>query len=243
MEMTTERNLQEEEYVFPYHHIPEWKQFSQVKDLWWGYEYAAYIEYLLSTLRDLKFESLIDIGCGDGRLLSELAKEKPSSRLFGTDFSAKALAFAQAFSPSVEFSTEMPTNQKFDAFTAIEVFEHIPLDEADAFLDDVKKVLNPGAPGIITVPTTNLPLNPKHYRHFSADSVTKALEKHFTVERVEHINVYSASSKIIQRLLANRFFILNWQHAKDWLYGQYKKTSFKATPKNAMRLMVLVRNK
>jgi 2-polyprenyl-3-methyl-5-hydroxy-6-metoxy-1,4-benzoquinol methylase len=240
--LTEEQGIQEHEYSFPYHYIPEIKPFSQSRNLWWGYEYASYIQYLVQKCKALKFSSLIDVGCGDGRLLAELGSAE-TGELYGTDFSQRALSFARAFCPErVHLSTVLPTEKKFDAFTAIEVFEHIPPRLADSFLESIKTVLEPGARGIITIPTTNVPLNPKHYRHFTAESITLALEKHFTIESIEFLNAVTFRTKLMQRLLANRFFILNMQSLKESLYTWYKTTSLKATPQTAKRLLVNVTN-
>lgn len=234
--------IQEEEYSFPYHHIPTIKPFSQIRSLWWGYEYAAYVEYILSELSARSFDSLIDIGCGDGRLLSDLANSS-SAKLHGTDFSEKALGFARAFAPaSVTFSKEAP-DETFDVFTAIEVFEHIPPSEADSFLSYAAKTLNPGGIGIVSVPSVNLPLNPKHYRHFTEGTLREELEKHFDVESIVYLNGKTFTATLVQRFLANRFFILNWQPAKDFLYRHYKHSSLVAGAENGTRLLAVVRRR
>ncbi len=234
--------IQEEEYSFPYHHLPTIHPFSQTRSLWWGYEYAAYIEYILSILDEYQFDSLVDIGCGDGRLLAELAT-KTTAKLHGTDFSEKALSFARAFSPStVSFSKEFP-DTPFDVFTAIEVFEHIHPDDADGFLATCANTLQPDGIGIISVPTTNIPLNAKHYRHFTEESLKEALREHFTVEKIVFLNGKTLVSGIVRRLLANRFFILNWEPGKDFLYRWYKRTSLLSTPEQSTRILVVVKKK
>ncbi len=232
--------IQEEEYTFPYHHIPQIEPFSQTRSLWWGYEYAAYLAYILSELSSRSFDSLIDIGCGDGRLLAELASTS-HAKLHGTDFSDKALSFARAFSPLAVSFSKNPPEEKFDIFTAIEVFEHIHPDDADAFLATCAESVKANGIGIISVPTTNIPLNPKHYRHFTENTFREALEKNFIVERIVHLNGQTLVAKIVQRLLANRFFILNWQPAKDFLYHWYIRTSLFGTPTNAIRVLAVVR--
>lgn len=234
--------IQEEEYAFPYHHIPQIEPFSQTRSLWWGYEYAAYIGYILSELNSRPFNSLIDIGCGDGRLLAELAKVS-SAKLHGADFSEKALSFARAFSPStVTFTKDLP-GQLFDVFTAIEVLEHIHPNEAGAFLASAARSLSRNGIGIVSVPTTNIPLNPKHYRHFTADTLRETLEGHFIVESIVHLNGQTVVAKIVQRLLANRFFILNWQPVKNILYRWYTRTSLMGTQSNAIRVLAIVRKR
>src|SRR3954449_3553400 len=73
------QTIQESEYEFPYHYIPTLVNgnFSQVRKLRWGYEYLSYLRFVLSTLEKLQFNSLLDVGCGEGRFLSEVAKRFP----------------------------------------------------------------------------------------------------------------------------------------------------------------------
>jgi 2-polyprenyl-3-methyl-5-hydroxy-6-metoxy-1,4-benzoquinol methylase len=198
-------DIQEGEYEFPYHHIPTHAPFTQARLLFWGYEYEAYLEKILETLRGIGCKSLIDIGCGDGRLLAELAKDS-SLRLFGTDFSERALAFARAFSPSVAFQRDIPPGETFDAFTLIEVLEHIPPEEIPSFLGTLQKTLRVGGKGVITVPSVAVPVNRKHYQHFSETSLRETLKPYFRVESVAHLNAFPFGVKVISRLLSNRLF-------------------------------------
>lgn len=232
-------DIQEGEYEFPYHHIPTHAPFTQSRLLFWGYEYEAYLEKILETLKGIGFKSLIDIGCGDGRLLAELSKD-PEVRLVGTDFSEKALAFARAFSPSVTFQRDIPSGETFDAFTLIEVLEHIPPEEIPSFLATLQKSLGAGGKGIITVPSVAVPVNRKHYQHFSEESLKKTLAPYFTVESVAHLNAFPLGTKIISRLLSNRFFILNYVPLRDALYRLYKKRYLSADPGKGSRLMAIV---
>lgn len=239
-DLSSEQGIQEHEYEFPYHYVPEIGPFSETRSLWWGYEYASYIEYFTNYITEKAPATLIDVGCGDGRLLYELSKSS-SITLYGTDFSAKALSFARAFCPaSVTLDSTFPSDVAFDAFTAIEVFEHIPPADADTFLATISSRLSSNAWGIVTVPTTNIPVNPKHYRHFTAETLTAALEPHFKVREIRFLNATTLSAKIIQRLLANRFFMLNWQPAVAFLYRWYVSSSLIARPENASRLMAMV---
>src|SRR5438552_7873234 len=96
----TEEARQEAEYAFPYHHLPQIAPFSISRHLFWGHAYASYVEKVLQLLSKQPFESLIDIGCGDGKLLLEISKRFRGKRLVGTDMSERALAFARAFAPA-----------------------------------------------------------------------------------------------------------------------------------------------
>src|SRR5262245_37977053 len=70
----TPQTLQEAEYWFPYHYVSQWSpRFSQCFYDSWGIHYISTIEFLLEKLSALPFYSIVDIGCGDGRMSRELA--------------------------------------------------------------------------------------------------------------------------------------------------------------------------
>src|SRR5215212_3675852 len=96
-----ERAIQEAEYEFPYHYIPrlEGGNFSQVRKLRWGYEYLSYLRFILSRLEGIEFDSLLDVGCGEGRFLHEVFKRYPDKNLLGVDSSSRALEYARLLNP------------------------------------------------------------------------------------------------------------------------------------------------
>jgi SAM-dependent methyltransferase len=233
--------LQEAEYSYPYHHIPDLGPFSIARIHPWGHEYLSYIEEVLGELANRPFTSLVDIGCGDGRLIAEISR-RFDARLVGTDFSEQALRFARAFAPSAVFMRDVP-DELFDAFTLVEVLEHIPPDEANGFLETIAATLAPGGFGIVTVPSTNDPLIPKHYRHFSRKSLTEVLEPYFAIERMQYLNARTSGTRLIRSLFSNRFFILNFAPFRERLYRFYKSRYGKATDDTGIRLMAVVRSK
>jgi 2-polyprenyl-3-methyl-5-hydroxy-6-metoxy-1,4-benzoquinol methylase len=247
--MEHEQEVQESQYVFPYHHIPEFGEgtFSIARLLFWGHEYASYLEYLTTLIQKKAIQSLVDIGCGDGRFLLEAHKKLPKeTRLLGIDYSAHAIQFAQAFAPDVEYratglSDLVRSGERFDAFTLIEVLEHIPPAEIPAFLETMEKVLTPGGFGIITVPSDNLKRSSKHYQHFNTNTLTQTLAAHFTIEHMEYLNGISKTEYLLRRVLANRFYILNNKSLLNWLYRWYKKNYLMSTSDACRRLVAIVK--
>jgi cyclopropane fatty-acyl-phospholipid synthase-like methyltransferase len=227
---------QELEYEFPYHHLVEIRPFSLGRYLFWGQAYAAYLELVMDELAQRPFQSVIDIGCGDGKLVLEMSKRFPGRRVVGTDYSSRALAFARAFAPGLEFHETTP-DETFDAFTLIEVLEHIPPEQIDAFLTDIKSHLRPGGIGIVTVPSTARPVQRKHYQHFDEQTLRAALSPHFEVQSVRYLN---RPCKWLQKLLANDWYVLNWRPLRDRLYRRYKRRYLHATSKDGLRLMAVV---
>jgi len=89
---------------------------------------------LVSVLSSVTFDTLLDVGCGQGSLLAELHVKYPQAELFGLDFSSPAIELAQQRLPEGKFFvmdiTASFLNMKFDMVVCSEVLEHIPDDEA-----------------------------------------------------------------------------------------------------------------
>ncbi len=46
-------------------------RFSQLRHWSWGYRYLGRLQVVFDLLDGLEFDSLLDVGCGDGRFLRE----------------------------------------------------------------------------------------------------------------------------------------------------------------------------
>ena len=162
-------DIQDEQYVFPYHHIPCLRRDGSVvrtRILKWGFEYLCYQLHARDIVAELNPNSILDVGCGDGRFL-HLLREIPGRKV-GIDLSAKAIGFAKAFTPEAEFvvTDVAALPGTFDLVTAMEVLEHIPDSLVQQFLSAVESRISPLGRLLVTVPTKALALNPKHYRHY-----------------------------------------------------------------------------
>ncbi len=79
-------------------------------------------------------ESILDIGCGDGKITAELAQLVPDGQVLGIDISPSMISFAkeqfpQTAYPNLNFSTcnaeELSTPQQFDLIVAFSSLHHI----------------------------------------------------------------------------------------------------------------------
>ena len=83
-------------------------------------------------IRPLEFQSVLDVGCGQGSLLQELQAEFPRVKPYGIDLSASAIELARERVSGGRFCvldiTAESLEQKCDLVICSEVLEHIPDD-------------------------------------------------------------------------------------------------------------------
>ncbi|AFY93697.1 3' terminal RNA ribose 2'-O-methyltransferase Hen1 [Chamaesiphon minutus] len=130
------------------------------------------METVVAALKANGVQKIVDLGCGEGKLLKLLLKEPTFQEILGMDVTYKSLEFAQE-----RVLDKLPTHQKgrlqliqgslnyrdaritgYDAATVIEVIEHMELDRLIAF----ERVLFEFAkPKIAIVTTPNVEYNVK----------------------------------------------------------------------------------
>jgi 2-polyprenyl-3-methyl-5-hydroxy-6-metoxy-1,4-benzoquinol methylase len=172
--------FQEAEYYFPYHYIDlASKEFKQIKAI-------DYLEKIFTIIKYSKINSnsnVLDIGCGDGRLIYEIKKH--TSNIIGIDVSEKAINFAKAFNPQIKFivgditSKKISLEQEFSVITCVDVIEHLPDKKVKQVIDKAYDMLQPDGKLVISVPSTNLKLIPKHYKHYSTSELKKVVSTKF----------------------------------------------------------------
>jgi 3' terminal RNA ribose 2'-O-methyltransferase Hen1 len=130
------------------------------------------METVVAALKANGVQKIVDLGCGEGKLLKLLLKEPTFQEILGMDVTYKSLEFAQE-----RVLDKLPTHQKgrlqliqgslnyrdariagYDAATVIEVIEHMELDRLKAF----ERVLFEFAkPKMAIVTTPNVEYNVK----------------------------------------------------------------------------------
>ena len=246
--LSAEQAVQEAEYEFPYHYIPrlEGGNFSQVRKLRWGYEYLSYLRFVLARLERFEFDSLLDVGCGEGRFLREVSKRFPERRLLGVDYSARAVEYARLLNPGLDFARADIADgsepaERFDVVTLIETLEHVPPGDLGEFVYGLRRRVNDGGLLVVSVPSRNTRMSPKHYQHFDLDSLIAALAPHFRVEEHYYLNRISKWERLLSALLTNRYFILNERRLLNALYRRYERTLLGARATDCKRICVVCR--
>jgi SAM-dependent methyltransferase len=225
---------QEAEYAFPYHYLPvvSGRKFSATRHWDWGFRYLGGMQLALDQLANTPFDSLIDIGCGDGRFLREVAGRYPGRKLLGVDASERAVRLAQALNPDLEYRAldvvqdRLP--ERFDAVTLIEVIEHIPPAGLPEFLRAVADTLAEDGRLVLTVPHRNKALIEKHYQHFTGAQLEALLAPHFSDIRLIPFDVPAKRAPamwLIERLLGakGKWFLFTQRRVLHLLYRLYLK--------------------
>jgi SAM-dependent methyltransferase len=87
-----------------------------------------------SFIGKLRYNSVLDVGCGQGSPLEEIAHRRPGVELAGVDFSPRAVELARLRMPNAIFSvldlTKETLDKKYDLIICTDVLEHIPDDLA-----------------------------------------------------------------------------------------------------------------
>jgi len=241
--MDKQQQIQEDCYKFPYHYIPRFENgnYSQSIVVRWGYEYISYIYFVINRLNELNFDSLIDVGCGDGKLLNEIYNKYPQKLLFGIDYSKRAIKYAILMNPNLRYicgdilEGKFIKNQ-FNVVTLIEVLEHIYPYYIDNFIKALYNLTKTQGSLIITVPTKNIETHEKHYQHFNVDNLIELFEPYYKISEIKFINKISKIELWLNRLLANRFFITNEPFLVNNIYKFYEKYLFNAEEHNCKRI-------
>ncbi|MFQ5525881.1 MAG: class I SAM-dependent methyltransferase [Thermoanaerobaculia bacterium] len=235
--------IQEAEYRFPYHHVPRLSGagFTQSVSVRWGYLYWSYLSFVLSVIEKLEPASLLDVGCGDGRLVSEVRERIPAIGALGIDTSARAVALARAMNSGGEFRSGKLgepgfVTETFDVITLVEVLEHVPPAGLPSLRQALARSLAAEGRLVATVPTENMGQHPKHYQHFSLDSLVAALAPDFELESATYLNRQSRLCKVFDRLLTNRYYAVRDPRLLAWLLRAYRRRYLHASADDAMRI-------
>lgn len=103
------------------------------------------------------FRSVLDFGCGAGRVLRHLAPRLPGSRFAGCDVVGGPVVWLQSAMPSAEVAhtAGLPPlpwpDRSFDLVYGWSVFTHLDERYQDAWLAELRRVLEPGGVALLTV--------------------------------------------------------------------------------------------
>lgn len=131
---------------------------------------------------------VLDVGCGDGSMLVELARRGWEVR--GLDFDAEAVAVARGRGLRVDLGglrAQGYPAESFEVVTMSHSLEHVP--EPQAVLEEVRRVLTPGGKAVVLTPNASSWLHrkvgrdwqplepPRHLQVFTRQALRDLMER------------------------------------------------------------------
>jgi 2-polyprenyl-3-methyl-5-hydroxy-6-metoxy-1,4-benzoquinol methylase len=234
---------QDNQYCFPYHHIPHFDKqgtAKKIRILKWGWEYLCYQLHIKSIVENLEPQSVLEVGCGDGYFIGNLGDDIPHRH--GVDLSVRAINFAKAFFPNVVFDAIDARNVdgSFDVVVAIEVLEHVPDDLTTEFIRMLSEKTRDKGHVVISVPTDILPLNKKHYRHYNREMLGKHVAASGAPLKLVSLEYVYKENEFIRRyikLTCNNFWVCEIESIRRLIWKYIWKYARRAQARNGHHIV------
>jgi 2-polyprenyl-3-methyl-5-hydroxy-6-metoxy-1,4-benzoquinol methylase len=185
---------------------------------------------------------VLEVGCGVGRGLDILIEN--CTEFTAIDKNEQLIQFLQTKYPQQHFITQnippfkdLPSNT-YDFVVSFQVIEHIQDD--NAYLQEIHRVLKPGGKAMITTPNIKLSLtrNPWHVREYTAEQLEKLFRKYFqqvdtkgvagnekvmdyyeqnkkAVRKITHWDIFNLQYLLPRQILRIPYDILNRMNRKN----------------------------
>lgn len=189
------------------------------------------IKKLISILKNIHPDKikLLDVGCGEGKLLASL-KDYGISNLYGVDINSRSVLKAKerglenVFQKNFSQLTEAFPENSFDCIVCFEVLEHS--SEPLKLLNDIRQLLKKDGLLFLTVPNLNrlpaffdedLGYPPHHLTLWSTKAIKRALEMsgfHSIETEIKPLDVSEFLFHIVRKVkkIRNRFFFTKEQN-------------------------------
>lgn len=105
--------------------------------------YERLYGYYLKLLKEFNIKSVLDVGCGNGRMLERLSENGYKAR--GIDLSSKMIEIAKKRGVDAKHQNISEVKEKYDAVIAVaDVLNYMDLPSLKRFLGYIKKALKAG---------------------------------------------------------------------------------------------------
>ena len=143
--------------------------------------YQSFVSLLDSIGKTFdEFQTVLDFGCGCGRVIRAMKRHKPDINFHGADIDAEAISWLQANYARIGEFRSLPyrppcsyEDDSFDFIYGISVFTHLPEDMQFEWLEELARIAKPGA---VILLTTH---GQKHWSAFENPELTIMEEKGF----------------------------------------------------------------
>jgi tRNA (uracil-5-)-methyltransferase TRM9 len=132
--------------------------FDQIAPSWYNFRHWSRFSTELEALaRRWRKGKLLNVGCAHG---PDFLPFKEGFELYGVDFSSEMLNFAQKYAQKFGFTVKLAQadirklpypEESFDWAISVATYHHLRSDEHQAALNELRRVLKPGAEAFITV--------------------------------------------------------------------------------------------
>jgi hypothetical protein len=133
---------------------------------------------ILNRFESVCFDSLLGVGCGNGRFFRVLAGEHPDINTLGIGHAKQSVEMPREMSSYLGYEVVDFLGKdlywRSDTVTAIEVPEYIPPGRMHAFISQMATVIEGGRMAI-TVPHENKQIRDKYYQDFSEAGLAELL--------------------------------------------------------------------
>lgn len=166
-----------------------YQRVSPGQDDYWRFMAAPRfrVRTVIALLQSFDPSRLVDLGCGDGRLLREVRGRIPGVELAGVDLADRLIQRNRQNQPDILWRTadlnrplgfDRDLMARFDTVVSSEVIEHV--DDPVIFLRNAAAMAAPG--GALVLTTQSGPLRETerrvgHIRHFSRESISDLLRE------------------------------------------------------------------
>jgi len=197
------------------------------------------------------FSSILDFGCGPGRLSERLCWLTPNAQLYGCDVDALAVEEAQHSCPRGEFHANngMPPlkfeDGKFDLIWCWGVFTNISEASHKAWLKELARVLRPGG---VLLSTTHSYEHLKRMAAFSPEHVKKYNFPGTVDEFIEtgcgfhYVSPPNWHPDYGWAVISKDYVTNNWPGHSGLSLVEYSEGAFETYPEGCQDIVILVKS-
>lgn len=194
-----------------------------------------------------EFISILDFGCGSGRLTQYLPDIAINAKIYGCDVDQEAISFAQKSYPGVNFSVNQTNppihfeNEQFDLIILFGVFTNISEHIHKSWLEELpSKLKNNG----ILIVTSHSPLCLRRIAMFSPFSLNhyhlpKPLKEYLKNPLGYHFVPYVNSSDYGVSIIDKKYVFENWPKFSGLKIIGYYDAAIEAYPEGCHDIVLL----